>query len=262
MDVYSQNQQRAHGTGFVGIEAESDDAIDALEVYEATINPREAGNSGGGAGGPGMMPPMMGMMGGGGAGGAAGGAASLGASQGMTGAAAASTAARLGAPPLTAAPQAAPAAAGAGVGSSLPSLGGGGVVGGGALAAGAPGAALDDTATDDAAIDGSGQIAPHKDSDVVEVDPARVEQVAKEWTDLSERMHEVSSISTELQASLEDFGLVSPPAGPYETMTSDISRLAGGASREFQEIASGLARGAQNYRDNEAAAADTIKRAR
>ena len=55
MDVYSQNQQRAHGTGFVGIEAESDDAIDALEVHEATINPREAGGTGGGAGGPGRQ---------------------------------------------------------------------------------------------------------------------------------------------------------------------------------------------------------------
>ena len=42
MDVYSQKEQRAHGTGFVGIEAESDDQIDNLEVYEALINPREA----------------------------------------------------------------------------------------------------------------------------------------------------------------------------------------------------------------------------
>ena len=68
MDVYSQGEQRAHGTGFVGIEAESDDQIDALEVYEALINPREAGNQSGGSGGPGMMPPMMGMgMGGAGA---------------------------------------------------------------------------------------------------------------------------------------------------------------------------------------------------
>ena len=65
MDVYSQKEQRAHGTGFVGIEAESDDQIDNLEVYEALINPREAERGGAGQNGPGMMPPMMGMGGGG-----------------------------------------------------------------------------------------------------------------------------------------------------------------------------------------------------
>lgn len=63
--VQPEGAARAHGTGFVGIEAESDDQIDNLEVYEALINPREAERGGAGQNGPGMMPPMMGMGGGG-----------------------------------------------------------------------------------------------------------------------------------------------------------------------------------------------------
>ena len=44
-------------------------------------------------------------------------------------------------------------------------------------------------------------------------------------------------------------------------MTDGIKRLAGGAALEFQDIASGLNHGAQAYRDQEAAATQTMRRA-
>lgn len=297
MDVYSQNEQRAHGTGFVGIEAESNDAIDNLEVYEALINPREADQKGG-QGGSGMMPPMMGGMG---AGGGAGGAVPGGlASSATASSAAMSTAARVtplsmpGTAPAAAA--AGPAAASAGIGSG--SLGSGSGMGAAGLGMGAAGAGLaaapaaaspgesteasdliattpvgpdtappppDDSQAAEQPKDSGGAASVQPSSpqtgqpDVVRVDPAEVDRVAKEWSGLANEMADIGSIAEELQASLEDFGMVKQPAGPYGQMTSGIRQLAGGASKEFDEIASGLSHGAQAYREQEAAAATSVR---
>lgn len=85
-------QRRAALSGTEGYRAESDDGLEAIELYEGLINPKEGGGRGGaGGGGPMMMPPMMGGargagMGGGAAG--AGGAAGMGAAGAMGGSAA------------------------------------------------------------------------------------------------------------------------------------------------------------------------------
>ena len=82
-------------------------------------------------------------------------------------------------------------------------------------------------------MDASGQIAPEQGSgggqaptgpgkgpapagqvDVVEIDPAQVEAVAREWSELSGQMDQVSVLAAQLQATMDDFGLVNQPAGP------------------------------------------------
>ena len=277
MDVYSQGEQRAHGTGFVGIEAESDDQIDALEVYEALINPREAGNQSGGSGGPGMMPPMMGM-GMGGAGGGAAGAQAAGLSQGMAGNMT-GAAARMVTPVVPGAlPSAQAGAASAGVGAA--GLGGGiggggGGLGSGPIAAGAladgPADALGEGPADDpAATDPAGGeqtdpgqppaggVGPSPRSDIIQVDPVEVERVAREWADLSAQMSDVVSYVSELQAGPEDFGLMPQPANAYGDMTSGFTQLAASAAKEFEEISAALAHGAKSYRDQESAATQQV----
>lgn len=277
MDVYSQGEQRAHGTGFVGIEAESDDQIDALEVYEALINPREAGNQSGGSGGPGMMPPMMGM-GMGGAGGGAAGAQAAGLSQGMAGNMT-GAAARMVTPVVPGAlPSAQAGAASAGVGAA--GLGGGiggggGGLGSGPIAAGAladgPADALGEEPVDDpAATDPAGGeqtdpgqppaggVGPSLRSDIIQVDPVEVERVAREWADLSAQMSDVGSYVSELQAGPEDFGLMPQPANAYGDMTSGFTQLAASAAKEFEEISAALAHGAKSYRDQESAATQQV----
>ncbi|NHB84916.1 hypothetical protein G7085_10675 [Tessaracoccus sp. HDW20] len=283
MDVYSQREERAHSTGFVGISADTDDVIDNLEVYEALINPRESERAGGQNGG-GMMPPMMGM------GGAGGGAA--GAAQGGLGSAAGGGAAAAAVTMRT---------AGAGSPGSLPSpvrpwppqesghrrawrgrdgcrrarsCGHRCIVGTGRsrrLRTGARCGRVYGGCPADEVVGGIGTegSAPRADvvavppgnPDVISVDPAQVEKVAREWSDLAARMAEVGNAASDLQASLEDFGLVKQPAGPYGEMTNGIRQLAGGASKEFDEIAAGLTYGAQAYRDQEAAAAQTVRSA-
>ena len=275
MDVYSQGEQRAHGTGFVGIEAESDDQIDALEVYEALINPRESGNQSGGSGGPGMMPPMMGM---GGAGGGAASAQATGLSQGMAGNMT-GAAARMVTPVVPGAlPSAQTGAASAGVGAA--GLGGGiggggGGLGSGPIAAGAlaeqPADALGEGPADDpAAADPAGgeqtdpgqqpagDVGPSPRSDIIQVDPVEVERVAREWADLSAQMSDVGSYVSELQAGPEDFGLMPQPAGAYGDMTSGFTQLAASAAKEFEEISAALAHGAKSYRDQESAATQQV----
>ena len=275
MDVYSQGEQRAHGTGFVGIEAESDDQIDALEVYEALINPREAGNQSGGSGGPGMMPPMMGM---GGAGGGAASAQAAGLSQGMAGNMT-GAAARMVTPVVPGAlPSAQTGAASAGVGAAGLGggiSGGGGGLGSGPIAAGAlaeqPADALGEGPADDpAAADPAGgeqtdpgqqpagDVGPSPRSDIIQVDPVEVERVAREWADLSAQMSDVGSYVSELQAGPEDFGLMPQPAGAYGDMTSGFTQLAASAAKEFEEISAALAHGAKSYRDQESAATQQV----
>ena len=275
MDVYSQGEQRAHGTGFVGIEAESDDQIDALEVYEALINPRESGNQSGGSGGPGMMPPMMGM---GGAGGGAAGAQATGLSQGMAGNMT-GAAARMVTPVVPGAlPSAQTGAASAGVGAAGLGggiSGGGGGLGSGPIAAGAlaeqPADALGEGPADDpAAADPAGgeqtdpgqqpagDVGPSPRSDIIQVDPVEVERVAREWADLSAQMSDVGSYVSELQAGPEDFGLMPQPAGAYGDMTSGFTQLAASAAKEFEEISAALAHGAKSYRDQESAATQQV----
>ena len=285
MDVYSQDEQRAHGTGFIGIDAESDDAIDSLEVYEALINPREADQRGGQSG-PGMMPPMMGM-GGGGAGAAAPGGAGLSTAAANTAAASvvgkAAPLSMPGVAPTLTGPAAASAGLGVGTAAGLGAGGGGGPSGlpaggmpeglgdvppGGLEAAQVPEEPAAEEATEEvpqeqqtppstppeASLQGPGP-------DVTAIDPAEVDRVAKEWLGLAQEMATIGSAASELQASLEDFGLVQQPAGPYGEMTTGIQQLAGGASKEFDEIATGLSYGAQAYRDHEAAAAATARSA-
>lgn len=288
MDVYSQKEQRAHGTGFVGIEAESDDQIDNLEVYEALINPREAERGGAGQNGPGMMPPMMGM-GGGGAGATGAGAGGMNTS--MATAANAGIAARVGGPAgAGAAPVIGPAAASTGIGGPTPSVGGLGGGGGlptspipsGPAAAGlpveepeeAPESAIqvepppepqpagELVPTEKDEPEGGGESAPVGTTpDVIAIDPAQVEQVAREWSSLAGEMADISTAAGELQASLEDFGMVQQPAGPYGEVSAGIRELAGGASKEFDEIATGLNFGAQAYRDQETQAAQSVRSA-
>lgn len=250
MDVYSQQEQRAHGTGFVGIEAESEDAIDNLEVYEALINPRESERGAGGQGGGMMPPPMMGM---GGAGASSGAAA--GASSGMA------------------------ASAGIGSGASTGALGGGASMPSGPLSSGpvAAGLPADESVPEvpepgpvpEGEVPRGGAVVEQEipvvgdtvTPGVTSVDPAQVEQAAREWSSLASEMAEISATAGQLQASLEDFGLVQQPAGPYGEVSSGIRELAGGASREFDQIASGLNYGAQAYRDQEAQAAQSVRSA-
>lgn len=272
MDVYSQSDERAHGTGFVGIEADSDDAIDTLEVYEALINPRES-ERGSGQGGPGMMPPMMGMGGAGGAG-ASGAQAGLSASAGTS----AASVARMSVPVMPGvAPTAGPAVASAGVGGSsgtgggVPSLGGPAAAGLGTEPVPeplpVPLEALEEApevVTEPPGLEGVVEepgLMVETPADVMSVDPAQVEQVAREWSGLSQQMAEIGAAASELQASLEDFGLVRQPAGPYGQMATGIQQLAGGAAKEFDEIAAGLAHGAGAYRDQETEAAQIVRSA-
>lgn len=135
MDVYGESGKRAHGTGFVGIDADTEDLVDNLEVYEALVNPQESRPNNKNNGG--MMPPMM--MGGAGGGNAA-------ASSGMGNAAAASTAGAVarGVPAggVVGAPVAAPVASpGAGT-AAAGSVPGGAGLGGGAGVGAAPGAGI------------------------------------------------------------------------------------------------------------------------
>lgn len=277
MDVYSQQEQRAHGTGFVGIKAESEDAIDNLEVYEALINPRESERGPGGQGGGMMPPPMMGMGAGAStAGGAAGASSGLVAST-----AAAGTATRVagvgavGAVPMaTSGPVS--ASSGLGSGSSFGGLGGGGSMASGPVAAGLPdeGTALqeqpdsevppvpEDVAGGGASVEEKAPVTSGQTPQgLTFIDPAQVEQAAREWSSLASEMAEISATAGQLQASAEDFGMVQQPAGPYSEVSSGIRDLAGGAAREFDQIASGLNYGAQAYRDQEAQAAQSVRSA-
>ncbi|AQP48557.1 hypothetical protein BW730_14660 [Tessaracoccus aquimaris] len=286
MDVYSQDEQRAHGTGFIGIDAESDDAIDSLEVYEALINPREADQRGG-QGGPGMMPPMMGM-GGGGAGAAAPGGAGLSTAAANTAAASmvgkATPLTMPGVAPTLTGPAAASAGLGVGTAAGLGAGGGGspsGLPAGGmpdGMGEAPPGGLEAAQVSEEPAAEDATEEVPQEQQtppstptdatlnagpgpDETAIDPAEVDRVAKEWSGLAQEMATIGSAASELQASLEDFGLVQQPAGPYGEMTSGIQQLAGGASKEFDEIATGLSYGAQAYRDHEAAAAATARSA-
>lgn len=137
MDVYGESGKRAHGTGFVGVNADTEDVVDNLEVYEALVNPQES-RPGGNKNNGGMMPPMM--MGGAGGGNAA-------ASSGMGNAAAASTAGAVarGVPAggVVGAPVAAPVAStGAGTVAAGTSSAGAGLGAGTGAGAGAGGSGI------------------------------------------------------------------------------------------------------------------------
>lgn len=97
--------------------------------------------------------------------------------------------------------------------------------------------------------------------DVISVDPAAVEQTAREWSSLASEMADISKTASQLQATHEDFGLVRQPAGPYSEVSDGIRELAGSASKEFDQIATGLNFGAQAYRDHEAQAAQSVRSA-
>ena len=99
-------------------------------------------------------------------------------------------------------------------------------------------------------------------ADVTSVDPAQVDRVAREWSDLASQMEALGVAAAELQTNVEDFGLVKQPAGFYGEMTSGFQQLAGGASQEFDQIAHGLSYGAQAYRDQESAAAQSLRSAK
>ncbi|TRY16984.1 hypothetical protein FOJ82_14085 [Tessaracoccus rhinocerotis] len=292
MDVYGESGRRAHRTGVVGVDAETEDTVDNLEVYEALVNPKEAG-SGGNKGRGGMMPPMM--MGGVGAGGGSSAAASAGASQAAAASTAGATARAVPGPmaagTTTAAPVASPGV-GAGTagaattpsfgGAGLPSGGGGGIptagLGAGVVAAQSddaaaadadPGAGTDapqtdpDPATDDESgdggpVDGIGRINPVPpnntdlpENDVVEVNPAEIERLAKQWSSLSDSMTGLSTNISNLQADAGAFGMVRDPEPVYGKMTDGLSRRSGGAAAEFEQISAGLAASAAAFRDTE-----------
>ncbi|WP_461104079.1 hypothetical protein [Tessaracoccus terricola] len=290
MDVYGESGRRAHRTGVVGVDAETEDTVDNLEVYEALVNPKEA-NSGGNKGRGGMMPPMM--MGGAGAGGGSSAAASAGASQAAAVSTAGATARAVPGPmaagTTTAAPVASPGAgAGTAGAGSTPSFGGGGLPSGGGgvptagLGAGvvaaqsedpgnpgvgedqpeSPGTDPDPVAEEDdgegGPVDGIGRINPLPPTntdlppdDVVEVNPAEIERLAKEWSSLSDSMTGLSTNISNLQADAGAFGMVRDPEPVYGKMTDGLSRRSGGAAAEFEQISAGLAASAAAFRATE-----------
>lgn len=292
MDVYGESGRRAHRTGVVGVDSDTEDTVDNLEVYEALVNPKEA-NSGGNKGKGGMMPPMM-MGGGAGAGGSSA-AASAGASQAAAASTAGATARAVPGPMAagtsTAAPAAAPgvgagsagaASSGAGGMTGLPAGGGigtpaGGGLGGGVLAAGSE--ATDDTTGESDEPDNSQQDPPTDDGadedpgeggtvdpigriqfpptselppdDAVEVNPAEIERLAKQWSSLSDSMTGLSTSIGNLQADNGAFGMVSGPEPVYGKMTDGLHRRSGGAAAEFDQISAGLAASAKAVRNTE-----------